>query len=1015
MEGLKRDAGRRVPNSTRRADTHDVLYVGVEKALLELGNGFLQHPDNEELRAALRAGHLNAVRYHAQLVRLIYRFLFLFVMEARGLSLDGAGGTAADGPPYPQPGSVRWREGYRVARRGDSNTEWWEEMKGDFRHDRRAGAAGRFVPAALGMEIFGAQSCLDLEAARCDDERMRAANTALSTCRNEEGRACTIAFGSLDAEAFGSIHERLLGIHPSIEWDPIPQFALTSGLDRKRTGSFYTPPALIREIIQSALVPVLDARLAEEATAEGREAALLGIRLCDPACGCGHFLLAAARHLAHALTRVRSETSPGHPNGYRRALRDVLASCLFGVDKDALAVDICKLALWVETDGGVLPGVLNGRIKAGDSLVGVMNLGVLDDDLSAGRLARAADLWTASFFCSEHTAERAGTTMSTLPRPIKPDGDIPAGEEKMPFPQYQFFHWPLEFPQVFAGGGFDVVIGNPPWEGVELKEVEYFARRAPTTLTGTTGAARKQAIASLERSRPDVYAAYLADLSFYSGLRRFLRASGRYALTGAGRVNLYGVFAETMRALLRTNGRAGMLVPTGIATDLTNRAFFEDLITHRALVSLYDFENRNEMFAGVHRSYKFSLVTLTSDGAGPPCADFACFLRRPTDLAEADRHFALSSHELALLNPNTRTLSIFRGQRDAELTKSIYCRVPVLARGESSAGNPWGMTLRQGHFNMTSDSSMFRTRRQLEEDGWRLEGNSFVRGTLSYLPLYEAKMVHSFDHRWATYQALQTHVVTAAEKAQPKYVVLPRYWVREDDLRARQSARAASGWHLVSRMMAPSTNERTLLATLIPDVAVGNSAAVWSSTVRDSRLIASLAANLGAFVLDYAVRQKVGGSNLNFFLVEQFPILPPYRYQEATPWSRRTMLADWICARVVELVYTSWDMQPVARALGYAGPPIRWDEEHRFRRRCELDAAFFHLYGVTRDDVEYVLRTFPIVRRRDEAAWGDYRTLRVIMNVYDDMQRAMDTDESWTGACAQSSKTTARQNAASPP
>ena len=100
---------------------------------------------------------------------------------------------------------------------------------------------------------------------------------------------------------------------------------------------------------------------------------------------------------------------------------------------------------------------------------------------------------------------------------------------------------------------------------------------------------------------------------------------------------------------------------------------------------------------------------------------------------------------------------------------------------------------------------------------------------------------------------------------------------------------------------------------------------------------------------------------------------------------------DWLLPRVLELTYTAWDLEPFAQDVGYDGPPFRWDPERRALLRAELDAAFFHLYGLSRDDTDYILDTFPIVRKNDEKKYGEYRTKRLILEIYDAMAEAART------------------------
>jgi hypothetical protein len=276
------------------------------------------------------------------------------------------------------------------------------------------------------------------------------------------------------------------------------------------------------------------------------------------------------------------------------------------------------------------------------------------------------------------------------------------------------------------------------------------------------------------------------------------------------------------------------------------------------------------------------------------------------------------------------------------------------------------------------------------------------------LPLYEAKMIHQFNHRFGDYRDhppgsknTQLPDVPPERLADPNYQVLPRYWVPAEVVEARLAAKGWDrGWLLGWRDIARSTDERTVIAAVIPRVGVGHTLPLFLG--KEFRLICALCACLTGCVLDFVARQKVGGTHLSYNYIEQLPVLPPSAFDEPCPWSPGETLADWIRPRVLELTYTAWDLQPFARDLGYDGPPFTWDEERRFRLRCELDAAFFILYlgtpeqwqreatpelkalfRTTREAVEYILEQFPIVRRKDEKRYGEYRTKETILHYYD--------------------------------
>ncbi|NMC19085.1 MAG: hypothetical protein GYA33_01585, partial [Thermogutta sp.] len=563
----------------------------------------------------------------------------------------------------------------------------------------------------------------------------------------------------------------------------------------------------------------------------------------------------------------------------------------------------------------------------------------------------------------------------------------------------RFFHWPLEFPDVFASGGFDVVLANPPWERIKLQEQEFFATRDPTIARAPNKAARQRLIRELPERNRQLWREFQERLHDAEALSKFLRQSGRFALTARGDINTYSVFAELIRGLLGPQGRGGMVVPTGIATDDTNKDFFTDLVAAGGLASLFDFENGEGVFPAVHRSYKFSLLTMSRTAV--PRAEFAFFCTRSEQLKDAERRFALAAEDLALLNPNTRTCPVFRTRADAELTKHIYRRVPVLVN-EQTAENPWGIRF-MTMFHMANDSGLFQT---APADG--------------LVPLYEGKFIDQFDHRHATCRTAhairgnQADRVTEEEYADPHFSITPRYWVPHEKVEAKLS-HWPYRWLIGFRDVTRAVDLHTCWFSVLPRVGVSGKAPLIFTTAPERSLTPCLIANLNSFVLDYSARQKIGGVSLSHFIVKQLPVLPPERYTPAA--------IEFIAPRVLELVYTAWDLEPFAKDMGYDGPPFRWDEERRFRLRAELDAAFFRLYlpeeangewrtanredgGVVdetpeqlaelkryfptpRDAAAYILETFPIVKRRDMEKFGRYRTKEAILEIYDAMREAI--------------------------
>jgi len=651
----------------------------------------------------------------------------------------------------------------------------------------------------------------------------------------------------------------------------------------------------------------------------------------------------------------------------------------------------------------------------------------LEDDPQLIRDKKVANAWCAAFVWRKHgdapeaiTTERLRQLEAGKPLPSDVEDELNLLDQ-----QHQFFHWHLEFPDVFrvvddegpdhnAGtgwqGGFSCVVGNPPWETVEFKEQEFFKSRRVDIANSPT-AMRKELIDELVgggQVERQLYEAYLAELRKSKAESHFIRNSTRYPLTGSGKLNTYAVFAETARTVVAPSGRSGMVLPTGIGIDATTAPFFGDVVKKSALVAFLEFENEAWLLSrAVHHSFRFCLLSMTGSARKVDEASVAFGVRYIADLPE--RRLTVRPRDLLLVNPNTGTMPLFRFPRDARITLGIYGHVPVLWQDGKRDGNPWQISFMQGLFNMSTDAWLFRTDEDLLRDGWKLDRNIFVKGNKRMLPLYEAKMVHHFDHRYGTYEGqteAQANVgtlprPTREQKADPDYVIMPRYWVQEwsvlDERRSKpgkpvydpagvdkrlESRDWDRGWLLGWRDIARSTDERTMIADVLPQTGIGHTFPLIFTQARASALYA----NLSSFVLDYVARQKIAGTHLTYGYVTQFPVLPPSAYDQPAPWDRGKLLANWIETRVLELTYTAWDMEPFARDRGDDGPPFIWDEKRRFVLRAELDAAYFHLYGVKLDDVDYIMDAFPTVNKRDAG-----RTKREILWIFKEMADAIDT------------------------
>ncbi|MYJ59766.1 MAG: restriction endonuclease, partial [Synechococcus sp. SB0672_bin_6] len=501
---------------------------------------------------------------------------------------------------------------------------------------------------------------------------------------------------------------------------------------------------------------------------------------------------------------------------FRPALRDVARCCLHGVDKNPMAVELTRVALWIETVTPGLPlGFLDGQIRCGDALLGLVDLSVLENgipdaaykpltgdhkatanhykkanraakqgqielDLGSGaailpamqplalafsrlrnlgedtvgqisqkasrfrdlrqtpefqRARAAADLYVAAFLLPKTGAapaahSRTVPTTDELQQALAGHEPPALGTARQAAADARAFHWPLEFPDVMEQGGFDVVLGNPPWERIKLQEQEFFASRSDEIADAPNKAARDRLIKVLATepigsARRGLWDAFVQAKRLSEAVSEFVHVpggdGGRFPFTGRGDVNTYALFAELVANL--SSARAGAIVPTGVATDATTAPFFAHLVEKERLARLVDFENRAGLFPGVHRSFKFCLLTM---GQREPAARFAFFLTDPAQLAVSQRSFTLSPRQIAAINPNTRTAPVFRSRQDGELTAKIYGKVPVLMEESRGAqGNPWGLCF-ASLFHMSNDSHLFRTAAALSAGGWVRNGTGWV-------------------------------------------------------------------------------------------------------------------------------------------------------------------------------------------------------------------------------------------------------------------------------------------------
>ena len=949
---------------------------------------------------------------------------------------------------------------------------------------------------------------------RLGDAVMADVIDALSFEQVREGRRY-INYRDLGVQQLGSIYERLL--EQELVRDGETLAVRPNIFARKNTGSYYTPDDLVGLIVRETIGPLIQSRL-DTFTAEAIDLAsstlpedrrmgrlkrldpaekILELKVCDPAMGSGHFLVNLVDHLSDCVIAAMAEAEaawegylsplnerienirntiignaemrgwtvdPGQLDDRHVVRRMVLKRCVYGVDKNPMAVELAKVSLWLHTfTVGAPLSFLDHHLRCGDSLFGTWVKHSLDKAEQQGgpiflrtplaRATRAAapmqiiEGLTDAEVAEAHRSADVFAEVSEMTAPLSAflslfrafewmdirdrddrkalqfylDGQYgdpvaialgttdpdPEAEETNRFEHLlqtarqlvvdeRYLHWQVAFPGVWSNwevsgrhGGFDAVIGNPPWDRMKLQQVEWFAARRPEIAMAPRAADRKRMIAELQNARDPLWEDFAVANKRTVWALRMARKGGDYPLLGRGDINYYSLFVERAMTLVKSEGVIGLLTPSGIAADKTAAKFFKQVATQGRLRALYDFENRRTrygappFFPDVDSRQKFcAFVASPSPMDGPTHCGF--FLQDISELDDPDRCFPLSAEDFARMNPNTGTAPIIRCSRDAELTKAIYGRLPVLVNHTSGeAAKTWPVKY-STMFHMTNDSDSFRTLEELveEEGAWHTGGNRYSSPNREWVPLYEGKMVQAFDHRAASIKVNSANIHRPAQPVQatleqhrnPNWLPDPQYWVLESQC----GWSPETGWVLGFKEITAPTNVRTFIAAILPAIGFGNKVPILKPE-SSKRREWQLAANFNATVFDFATRQKVQGQTLNLFIIEQLPVVPADWYDTIRYGPK--MAAEIVRDAVLELTYTAHDMAQFATDLGHVGetgevmPPFQWDEERRLHLRAKLDALYFQLYGVTdRDDIRYIYSTFPIVERHDQRRYGHYRS-----------------------------------------
>jgi N-6 DNA Methylase len=1027
-----RDAGSKEGEVAR-----DRLAVQVEIALKVLGSGFLEA--NPELAAKLKSGDVNLTDWFNELLRLVYRLIFLMVAEDRNLLHPEKAATSA---------RKLYTEGYSLAA---LRAQCYRASSWDRHHDRYEGIKIVFRALAHGQDalalpalggLFSDDKLPHLETARLRNKALMEALYRLSWLTDKTGMI-PVNWRAMETEELGSVYESLLELQPQLGDDGktllfASEAAEQKGNQRKTTGSYYTPDSLVQALLDTALDPVLDKT---EAEADDPAKALLKLSVIDPACGSGHFLLAAARRIATRVARIRADGTPSLAD-FRHALRDVARSCLHGVDRNPMAVELTKVALWIETvDPGLPLGFFDAQIRCGDALLGVFDLKVLEDGIpdAAYKPLTGDDKDTAKYYARANKDAKAGqgrldfiAGRSRLPaiRPIASDytgfrelgeetlediltkgnrfrqireseafhkakiacdlyvaaflllktGDVPISRGTQMVPttadvwqalddgqvwgpligrsvnarNARPFHWPLEFPDIMQQGGFDVVLGNPPWDTMSPDYKEYFAVHDPN-IRHMSPDEQEAAYARLLAN--SVIAAqweqYSSDL--YAAVH-FIKSSGRYRLfaegnLGKGDFNVYRMFVETALAATKKGRVAAQFVPEGLYNGANATAIRKELFSAFRLDRLAGFENSKGIwFPKIDTRMKFCVYVAWKSGkTNEFLASFRVNTAEKLQEFKSGKGLRIPVSVVEEFSPEAVAVMEFAAQSEIDICARMYALYPKF-RVEIE-GVPYRHYMRE--VDMGTDRGLFS------------EGDEG-------LPVFEGRMIDAYDYRAKGYVSGRgrSSVWDDYQFGSSKKLIKSQWRIVEADIPNKLDERIKR-YRIGFGDVASPTNQRGLTAALIPPHTICGDKVptiILSNDARDHLLWLGVA---NSIVMDFLVRKKVS-LKMSYTIMDSLPF--PRDFAQTPSSNKIAQRVCSLCAVGPEM--EEFRQEAVGLRMLESADDVINNPDQRAVVAAEIDVLVARdVFRMKREEILYILDPDNLLEADRKLKLGDFSGL----------------------------------------
>jgi len=1018
---------------------HDELTVNVFEALKSLAEGIIGDKSNN---LVLSKETLDEIR--EPIFILLYRIIFVLYAEDRAIF-------PIDNKIYYDTFSLKWIKHFWILISNNQikldEYDVQTRLKSLFRlievgsEELNFNSKEFFMRSYYGR-LFDKKLNFQLEKWNIPNKFYLQAIEFLTSTKDNKGNKFFLDYSALEIRHLGSIYEHLLEFHLTIKNKKIAD--LPNPKDRKTTGSYYTPDFLVDYLVKNSIQPIINKITNETSDKSKQIEEILSLKILDPAMGSGHFLVGVIDYLAQIISKI--ENKDDSEQNYIERKRDVVRQCIYGVDINPLAVDLAQLSLWLDTLSSDKPlTFLSAHLKNGNSLMGESVEKVFDpqqtlmESTKKSHFKKTVKDFLGFEALEDNTASAVKAKIEKYEKmrskgsfyhqlrgildcciapyfgiKVEPLGDLrqKIGIESLDFysesksgesvfeirNKHHFFHWELEFPEIFFtengdrkdDGGFDVIIGNPPWERLKVQDREFFASRDPAIANATNASLRKKMIQDIKKTNQILFNEYQEKRITTEQQTDYLKKSGKFPLGAVGDLNLYPIFLELSRNLLKKNGHCGMVVQTGIISDMTYQKFFEDLIFTSSLVACYDFSNKQKIFEDVIANERFSLIFLKTSSTNNSNFSISILNETIEDLFNEEKKYWLNKNEIILFNPNTHTCPLFHSKKDYELCKKIYLNNSVLVKDNSGILiNPWKIEYWR-MYDMALDSGLFNQKEDLLRKGFILnKTKTMVKDEKKFIPLYEAKFFNNYDHRYGSFENIpkesrfgvkaEPYDPTDNQKKDSTYEIEPRYWIEENNVKARCKQKEVLDEYFFAfrNVCRTFTDSRTARGTIIPFSAVGHSASLLlirekNNIIRNKKMIL-FSCIFSSMTFDYIVRQKLSGANLSKYILEQIAIPSPESFEKLKlTYNKKTNSAEAWC---IEL---SSSVIPVTKSLGkiYKNFDIKnticWNEQDRFDKICFIDAIIAHVYGLNKKDYEYILNQFPILQRQEIEKFGKF-------------------------------------------